>query len=367
MVTETGNGFFCWNGKIFESDLVRACIRPVARSVGKLCPKHIRGDTVNPEPYMRILLEEPNPYMSMQQLLEKMCRQLEINNNAYAVIVRDENYYPVGIYPIAPVNVETDYDAFGEMRLKFLLGNGKSFKFPYGDIIHIRQDLNENDVFGSPLMPALSPLMEIVTTTDQGIVNAVKNSAVIRWLLKFAQTLRPEDLKKQAKDFAQNYLENTKDNFGVAAVDAKADAIQVKANDYVPNSQQMQENNKRIYALFGTNEKITSSNYNEDEWNAFYELKIEPVAIDLSNEFTRKLFTRKERAFGNKIIFESSNLQYASLRTKLALVTMVDRGAMTPNEWRSVLNLAPVEGGDKPIRRLDTAVIKEGDKNEDQH
>ena len=39
---------------------------------------------------------------------------------------------------------------------------------------------------------------------------------------------------------------------------------------------------------------------------------------------------------------------------------MVDRGAMTPNEWRKVLNLSPIEGGNKPIRRLDTALVSEG-------
>ena len=39
---------------------------------------------------------------------------------------------------------------------------------------------------------------------------------------------------------------------------------------------------------------------------------------------------------------------------------MVDRGAMTPNEWRSILSLGPIEGGSKPIRRLDTALVKEG-------
>ena len=38
---------------------------------------------------------------------------------------------------------------------------------------------------------------------------------------------------------------------------------------------------------------------------------------------------------------------------------MVDRGAMTPNEWRSILSLGPIEGGSKPIRRLDTALVKE--------
>jgi hypothetical protein len=86
-------------------------------------------------------------------------------------------------------------------------------------------------------------------------------------------------------------------------------------------------------------------------------MEIEPLSKQLSGEFTRKLFTRKERGFGNSIIFEANSLQYASMTTKLALVAMVDRGALTPNEWREVLNLGPIEGGDIPIRRLDTAVV----------
>jgi hypothetical protein len=80
----------------------------------------------------------------------------------------------------------------------------------------------------------------------------------------------------------------------------------------------------------------------------------------MSFEFTRKLFTRKERGFGNRIMFEASSLQYASMSTKLNLLQMVDRGAMTPDEWRWVLNMGPIEGGDKPIRRLDTAVVEGG-------
>ena len=43
------------------------------------------------------------------------------------------------------------------------------------------------------------------------------------------------------------------------------------------------------------------------------------------------------------------------MQTKLNLLQMVDRGALTPNEWRQVLNLAPIDGGDVVIRRLDTA------------
>ena len=38
---------------------------------------------------------------------------------------------------------------------------------------------------------------------------------------------------------------------------------------------------------------------------------------------------------------------------------MVDRGAMTPNEWRKILNLSPIDGGDIPVRRLDTAPLED--------
>ncbi|HBK86003.1 MAG TPA: phage portal protein, partial [Firmicutes bacterium] len=114
--------------------------------------------------------------------------------------------------------------------------------------------------------------------------------------------------------------------------------------------------------LFNTNKKIVQSEYDENGWNAYYEAEVEPMVIELSNEYTRKLFTRRERGFGNRILFEAANLATASMQTKLNLAQMVDRGALTPNEWREVFNLAPVDGGDEPIRRLDTAVVKGGGK-----
>ena len=99
MVTDSGNGFYAWDGEIYESDIVRACIRPYAKAIGKLTAKHIRrfrGKVeVNPEPYMRFLLSEPNPYMGGHVMLEKAAVQLALNNNAFILIVRDENGVPV--------------------------------------------------------------------------------------------------------------------------------------------------------------------------------------------------------------------------------------------------------------------------------
>lgn len=365
LIQDKGNSFYSWNGKIYQSDILRSCITPRATAIGKLVAKHIRnnsqeGIVINTEPYIRFLLEEPNPYMTGQMLLEKMINQLELNNNAFALINRDEFGYPCEIYPIPATSAEAIYDKNGVLYLRFTLRNMKIVTFAYSDVIHLRQDFNENDIFGTSRAEALTPLMEIVTTTDQGIVKAIRNSSAIKWLLLFKQSLRPEDLKKATKEFVDNYLSIDSETGGAAAADAKYDAKQVEPKDYVPNATQMDKTLQRIYSLLGTNEKIIQSKFTEDEWISYFEAKIEPIAIQLSNEYTRKIFSRRERGFGNKIIFEAANLQYASMNTKLQLVQMVDRGALTPNEWREVFNLAPIKGGDEPIRRLDTAVVTKG-------
>lgn len=363
LITDEGDGFYAWNGNLYQSDIIRAAIRPKARAIGKTVGKHIRETIradgskeikVNPEVYMRFLLEEPNPYMTGQILQEKLAVQLELNNNAFAYINRDENGYPIEIYPITATNVDAVQNNAGELFLKFILKNGRTVNFRYTDVIHLRKDFNTNEIFGDSPAKALMPLMEIVNTTDQGIVKAIKNSNVIRWLLKFTQSLRPEDLKKQTKQFVDDYLNIESESVGAAATDAKADAIQVEPKDYVPNATQMDKTTQRIYSFFNTNIKIVQGSYNEDEWISYYEASVEPDIIQLAGEYTRKLFSRRERGYGNKIIFESSNLTFASMQTKLNLVQFVDRGIMNPNEVRAVLNMAPREGGDEYVRRLDT-------------
>ena len=358
MITEHGNGFYSWNGKLYESDVIRSCIRPYSKAVGKLVGKHLRdtekGLQVNPDLNIKLLLQEPNPYMTGQMLLEKLAIQLKLNNNAFAYIVRNDLGYPIEVYPIVCSGAECIYTADAELYIKFVIPNGNIVQFPYQNIIHLRQDYNGNDVFGESPAKALTKLMDITTTTDQGIVKAIKNGAVIRWLLKFESVLRPEELKQKTQDFAESFM-NVEKSTGVAGIDNKMSATQVTPNDYVPNAAQTDRTTARIYNFFNTNEKIVQSKYDENEWNAYYEAEIEPIAMQLSNEFSRKFFSRRERSFGNKIIFECNNLQYASMQTKLNLLQMVDRGALTPNEWRQVLNLAPIDGGDVVIRRLDTA------------
>ena len=366
LLVQENESYFSWNGKLYRSDIIRAAIRPKVRAIGKAVGKHVRRTAndlkVNPEPYMRFLLEEPNPIMTGQQFQEKMALQLELNNNAFAYIERDENGMPYAIYPIISTTVEYLKSKTGVPYLRFTLKGGKIATFPYADIIHLRKDFNENEIFGDPSAPALTQLMEVVTTIDQGIVKAIKNSTIVKWLLMFNQTLRPEDLKKAAKQFTDDYLNIDSDSGGAAATDAKFEAKQVEHGEIVVNDKLMKETVLRVYAVFNTNANIVHSAYTEDEWVSYYEAAIEPDIVQLSHEYTRKLFTRKERGYGNSIMFESSNLAFASLDTKMRFAfDGVDRGIVSPNEARDVLGYAPIEGGDTYVRRLDMGEVNQRD------
>lgn len=378
LIQQYGNGFYSWNGTIYRSDIVRSCIRPFYKSIGKLKATQIRQTNnsdlkVSPDLYIKMLLEYPNPYMTGQVMWEKMAIQLALNNNAFAYINRDDNGFAMELYPISAVSVEAVYDANFQLFLRFVLSNGQNVTFSYDDVIHIRQDFKNNDLFGEGNTETLLPLMEIVTTIDQGIVKAIKNSAVIKWLLKYKIPMRPEDIKANTNKFIESFMhiddaDADADNpVGAAGTDTKADVVQVTPTDYVPNASQMDKTVQRIYNYFGVNEKIIQSKYGEDDWNAYFESVIEPVSIQMSNEFTRKIFSMREIGFGNRIVFEANNLEYASMLTKLNLFQMVDRGSLTPNEWRAILHMGPIEGGDKPIRRADTPTVGGETNGENQN
>lgn len=359
MITINTGGQYMYSGVLYDSDIVKSCIRAKVRAMGKIEAKHIRRNKktieMNPDAYITNLLNNPNPFMSGKQYREKMITQLELNGNAFARIYRDKNGIPIGRMPITCNSVRALYDT-NEIRLEFYMQNGKRITLPYRDVIHYRHDYNSDDLFGDSPAPALKQLMEVVNTVDAGIISAVKNGQLIRFLLKFLIPMNQEKMKGEVKKFKETFMTAGDDTYGIAAVDSTAEIKDLNTKDYIPNGIVFTQAQKRIINLFGTNEKIISSDFSEDDWNSYYEATVEPDVIEMATEDTRKLFSSKD-ALTNKIVYEASNLSCASFKTRIELQAMVDRGALTPNEWREIFNRTPLSGGDKPIRRLDTEVV----------
>lgn len=362
LITEHGSWYRTWDGSLYKSDIVRAAIRPKAKAIGKLAAMHIRETAgqmqINPEPYLRLLLDEPNPYSGGQVFRERLATLLQLNNNAFVQIVRDPDGMPAQLYIIPAATVEAMLRPDGRLWMKFQMTDGKLLELPYSDVIHLRDEYAENDIFGAPKAEALRQLLEVINASDQSIVQAVKRSAFIRWLLKFKQQLKPGDMRRNVEEFSEQYL-SLGNETGILPQDGRFDVEPLRdtGQQFVPSTQMQKQAVERIYAFFRVNEAIVKATYDENQWLAYFEAEIAPLAQQMSEEFTRKLFSRRERGFGNRIVFDATSLTFASMQTKLGLVQMVDRGALTPNEWRRILNLPPIQGGDQPIRRLDTDVV----------
>jgi hypothetical protein len=109
----------------------------------------------------------------------------------------------------------------------------------------------------------------------------------------------------------------------------------------------VKELRENIFRYFGVNEAAIKNELVGDAADSFYEGAIEPFLLALSLEATYKIYTPRERGHGNEVLYEANRMQFMTMQSKLALVQMVDRASMSPNEWRAVLNMPPVEGGDE--------------------
>jgi phage portal protein BeeE len=167
-----------------------------------------------------------------------------------------------------------------------------------------------------------------------------------------------------ADEFVTDYL-NLENSGGIASLDATQDFTPITMNPTVADPQTTKQMREDAYRYWGVNDKIMMSDFDEDTMNAFYEARIEPFLIALSEELTRKVFTKRERELGAFIIYESNRIQYASNKTKLSLVQLVDRRIMSPNEVRLAFNLAPREGGDEFVMRLDMAKVDDTTSKEE--
>ena len=140
---------------------------------------------------------------------------------------------------------------------------------------------------------------------------------------------------------------------GIAALDSKAEYIPVDIEPKMVNAAQMKELRDAVFRYYGVSETIIKGDYTEDQWAAFYESTLEPLAVQLGLEFTSKLFTQRELGHGNEILFEANRLQYTSVNTKVVMIEkLLPFGLLTINEAREIFNLAPVEGGDKRLVSL---------------
>lgn len=351
--------FYGFGGDIWQTAVVRSCIRPIADHTSKA------HAVCSDKRLERILNLKPNEYMTGTMMLAKTRTLLEVNNTAFIFIARDDTGKITGFYPVPYQSFEAvEYNGRLYIQFKFAGDAVKETTFAWEDLIPLRKDYKSSDIAGDDNC-ALIRTLELIQTTNDGIANAVVATANLRGIIRSKiGMLSDEDRKKQRDQFVRDYM-NIGNEGGVASLDSSQEFIPVNMNPTVTSWATQKEFREDVYRYYGISDSIIMSDYTEEQMEGFYDARIEPFLVQLSEMMTRRVFTERELGYDNFVVYESNRIQYASTKTKLQMVQLVDRGALTPNEWRGMFNLAPVVGGDKPIRRLDTAEVNES-KGEEQ-
>lgn len=337
MLTGYQPAFHTWSGSVYESELIRAALDAHGRHAAKLEPR-IEG-TAKPNLRSRLRVA-PNDWQTWPQFLYRTAAVLYARNTSFTVPVLGEYGEANGIITVVP-NTWDLVSYRGEPYLRFHFDDGKKRSIELRQVGILTRYQYRSELFGED-NDALKATLDLIKIQRQGIEESIKNSATFRFMATSANFSKDSDLANERQRFDNANF--AKGGGGVLLwPNTYKDVKQITPHTYTVDAEQQKVIKGNVYDYFGVNEDVIQNKAYGDAWLAFYEGAVEWLAINLSETLSKMLFTDRERQYGNRIFFTSNRLQYMSNADKLAAISqLADRGLMTRNELREILNLAPL-------------------------
>ena len=344
---------------IYASDVVQQALKCIVDEMKKLNPTHIRlnGDYNDPTPVkstIQDVLSNPNDLMTTSEFLEKTMWLLLLNYNAFIIPTyytwiddktgAERRYYE-SLYPIKPTQVDFIEDASGRLFVKFWFWNGYTTTIPYDDVIHIKYNYSVNEYMGGnemgePDHAAILNTLELNNQLLHGIAKAMNASYAVNGVVKY-NTLMDDGKTEAALKELETKLKNG--DSGFLPLDIKADFIPLERKSEIVDDSVLKFIDEKILRYWGVPVPILTGDYTKTQYEAFYQKTLEPIIIAFSQAFTKKMFTKRERAFGNKIELYPKDLIFMTMEQTLEMINILSpTGALFENEKRAALGLRPM-------------------------
>ena len=343
---------------IYASDVVQQALKCIVDEMKKLNPSHVRYAGSDPVPVrestVQDVLTDPNPLMTTSEFLEKTCWLLLLNYNAFVIptyyVWTDpktgaERRYYTALYPINPTQVDFIEDAAGKLFVKFTFWNGETTTIRYEDVIHVRYNYSVNQYMGGNEMgqPDHKALLSTLELNDQllkGVARAMKASYAVNGVVKY-NSLMDDGKTEQALKELERKLANSESGF--LPLDLKAEFTPLPKTTQLVDEATLKFIDGKILRNFGVPLCILTGDYNMDQYQAFYQKTLEPIIVALSQAFTKKMFTPREKAFGNRVEFYPKALIFLSMNQTIEMIkNLSPTGALYENEKRVALGLKPL-------------------------
>lgn len=331
--------FTSWNGKLYETELVRAAIDARARNISKLKVEIV--GTAQPKLQTRLKIR-PNPWMTWSQFMYRTSTILDMHNTAVIVPVYNDLMETIGFYTVLPEKCEV-INVNGEAWLRYEFKNRKKAAEKLSLCTILTKFQYSSDFFGEP-NNALDTTMALVHMNNEAVKEAMRNGATYRFAARMNNFTDTEGLKKERMRFSEANLKSEDDNSGILLFpNTYTDIKQLDQKAYTVPTDELNEIRNSVYNYFGVNEDVLQSKAYGDSWAAFYESVIEPFAIQFSEAMTLAAFTDTEIQHGTYFMATSNRLQYMTTKEKMEVAAaMFDRGIWNRDDVREVWNMAPL-------------------------
>lgn len=340
-----GTPLISFGRELYNIPEVRTAINFVAEKVGSIPFYHARADLDGNSELInsgmqRVLTVRANPYQSPQVFWTYAITRLLSANNVYIMPDWDDRGILRAMY-VLPFNRHEFHTAKdGRLAIKFPAAPG--YDFYYEDIIHLQRFPT---AAGGAFRQATGGYVQIVNTMQQQAVNDSENSQRIAALLQAKTQLKGSDMKKKLEEFKELFLtaENTT-GFGMIGAEYDVVKLDMKLNPL--NKDVLESVIGYLYLYFGASREIINNNATELQYEQFIDNTIRPIAFQIEEELTYKLFSDTEIGHNNKILAELIDLEISTLSAKTSFYKeMLFGSVMTRNDIRKRLGLprGPVE------------------------
>lgn len=343
---------------IYDMLLARACIDKIALECSKAEP-------MLDKPNERIgyfATKYPNSYQTMSQFIYQLVTVLLVENNVFIVPILDAFGRTDGFWIANPNQCEI-LDINGTLWLKYQIGDGKEQVIEYELCGHLRRMQNKSTLMGEDNTPFKKVASLYEKALDKSSDSLLANDSPLKWVGQVnVPLIDDEALREEQKRISDINLVGNKTGFFIYdSRYLRLDQIKNEMSLLTPDDIKQMEN--MAYNYWGVSEHLLQNSYTEDEWNGFYQSRIEPILIQIGEVLTRVIYTKNQIINGNALTMSSNRLQYASIKSRIDVAFgTYDRGMSTMDSSLDILNLPPLPNGEGTHRYIRGEYRAEGRK-----
>lgn len=316
-----------------------------------------RGRREAPDhPLDPIISFKPSPYQTAFEFWRLVCFHLVLRQNAYVQILPGASGrgWVGGLVPLHPDRIRhLDNGLAGRRRYEYTRKDGQKFILVGGvDLWHL-QGLSDDGLRGLSMMELATDSIGVASAAERHTARFFERGVNPSGILEHPKTLKVETAREMSESFSRKYG----GEFGAGRVPVLWEGMQFKAIGMTMKDAEFLDQRKfsvsEIARWFGVPPHMVGDVERSTSWGTgieqqglhFLVYSLAPWVAMIEDSIRYTLVVQPDRFYAKMNV--SAILRMDAETQASVFATLIDKGVLSPNECRELLDRNPREGGDE--------------------